>query len=311
MFLFRGGEIIQKLRLPNNIPVQETLRGPSVSLSSHSDNMYLLNEESCLFKINKNASFELLFNKEVSNGRRPIFTRQEYTVASQDGRQIPVHLFIPKDPKKMGILFVHGGPGERVDDLNDPLLLRLLKEGYEVIVPAYRGCAGYGEEHKNANRGEYGRADVWDLLSVGLDWKIKSDYKRPLACMGYSYGDYLTLIASSFPNIPWDCAITAWGVTRLEYLRFHLPKAYPAEKRSDAVRERNPLEQSKKISVPLLILHGEKDTTATNRDVISIKKQIQTHEGRCELYIYNDTHGLEKHRKEMYEQIFSFLRSFK
>lgn len=53
-----------------------------------------------------------------------------------------------------------------------------------LIVPAYRGCSGYGKEHKEMNLGEYGRADVWDVLAASVDWKIKTKNRRPLASLG-------------------------------------------------------------------------------------------------------------------------------
>jgi dipeptidyl aminopeptidase/acylaminoacyl peptidase len=304
---FPVGDIVQKLRIPNNIPVQETLRGPSISLGYKSNNIYFLNEDSCLYRVNKEGSFELLFQN--SEEQLPVFTHQEYMVKSKDGYTIPVHTFLPENPKKMGILFVHGGPGQKVDDPKEPLITRFLAEGYEVVVPAYRGCAGYGEEHRQANTGEYGRADVWDVLATGFDWKIKTHYKRPLAIIGYSYGGYLTFLSISSHDNPWDCGITLWGVTRIEHMKLHLPKAYPSDPKEIRIaqRDRNPLEQASKIMIPLLILHGEKDTTSITEEVKCIQRQMLNHGSACEVIVYNDTHGLEKHRRDMFEQIFSFL----
>ncbi|PLR94644.1 S9 family peptidase [Bacillus sp. T33-2] len=307
---FPEGDIAQKVNLPNSISIQETLRGPSISLSCDSDNIYFINEDSCLYKWNEEGSLELLIQN--SEEQLPIFTHQEYTVKSKDSRNIPVHSLTPENPKDMGILFVHGGPGEKYDP-KDPMIVRLLKEGYEVIVPAYRGCAGYGEEHREANIGEYGRADVWDVLAVGFYWKIMTRYKRPLAIMGYSYGGFLTFLALSYSKVPWDYGITLWGVTRIEHMGLHLLKAYPIDSnnRKRAERERNPLEQATKIRTPLLILHGGQDSTANNEEVKFIQKQIQSHGGTCELIIYeNETHGLGKKRPEMFEQVFSFLKKY-
>jgi dipeptidyl aminopeptidase/acylaminoacyl peptidase len=305
---FPEGDILQQYSLPNDVSIKETLRGPSISLCKDSDKIYFLNEDSCVYSLNQDGYFELLI--QDSKEQLAVFTHHEYSVKSRDGVNVPVHSFTPENPKDMGILFIHGGPGERVDDPKDPLVLRLLDEGYQVIVPAYRGCAGYGNEYRNANIGEYGRADVWDVLVAGFDWKRKNQNNRPLAIMGCSYGGYLTFLALSHPDVPWDCGITLWGVTRIEHLGLQLPRAYPSEQmeRRKAERERNPLEQAIKIKTPLLILHGEKDTTSTNDEVKSIQKQVQSQGRFCDLVIYpDDTHGLGKHRKEMFEQIFVFL----
>lgn len=305
---FLEGHILKKHRLPECIELQETLRGPSISLSSTSNNIYFLNENSCIYRMSIEGTFELLLQEPKEE--IPVFTHQEYIINSRDGKFIPVHRYIPENPKKMGILLACGGPGERVDDPRDSLVSRFLKEGYEVIVPAYRGCSGYGIEYKNANRGEYGRADVWDVIDVGFDWKTKTDNICPLAIIGFSYGGYLTFLSMSNQNVPWDCGLTLWGVTKIENLPLHFLKAYPTDEleRRIAEKERNPLEQAYRIKKPLLILHGGKDQSSTNEEVKLIQEKIQSHGGVCKLVIYEDgTHGLGKQRPEMFQEIFSFL----
>lgn len=100
------------------------------------------------------------------------------------------------------------------------------------------------------------------------------------------------------------------GVIRLEHLKMHLPKAYPEHPKEKKVAkiERNPLKQSHKIKKSLLIFHGEKDTSSTTTDVQYIQKQILDHGGTCDLVIYEDnSHGLSKHRHEIFAHISSTL----
>ncbi|MDQ0878858.1 dipeptidyl aminopeptidase/acylaminoacyl peptidase [Paenibacillus sp. V4I3] len=304
----KTGELLRKINLPDDIAIQQTIIGPSIALNPSSNYIYFLNELSCIYRVDYEGSIELLFKD--TEEKLPNFKHQEYIVISRDKRNIPVHCFTPDNPKNTGVLLVHGGPGETVNSPNDPLIIRLLEEGYEVIVPAYRGCSGYGQEHKEANHGEYGRADVWDILAAGADWKIKTGNSRPLAIMGYSYGGFLTMLSLTYTDVSWDYGISLWGGTRIEHLGLHLPRAYPVDpiERAIAEKERNPLEQANKIKTPLLIIHGGKDTTSTNEEVQFIQQQVQIHGGVCDLIIYDDdTHGLPKHRQEMFKQILTFL----
>lgn len=124
--------------------------------------------------------------------------------------------------------------------------------------------------------------------------------------MGYSYGGYLTLLSMTYEENPFDSAVSLWGVTQLEHLQMHLPKAYPKhpKERNVAKIERNPLKLAYKINKPLLIFHGEKDTTSTTEDVLHIQKQILAHGGTCDVVIFeDDTHGLAKHLHEIFDRI--------
>ena len=306
---FSERRFLQKSRLPEGISIKRTHKGPSISIGTVSNSIYFINEKSALYRMDEEGKCELLLNTQEEG--MPAFTHREYTVKSKDGRIIPVHSFLPDNPTYKGILLVHGGPGEKVDDPRDPIVLRLLQEGYEVVVPSYRGCSGNGQEHKDANLGEYGRADVWDVLAVGEDWKEKQPNKRPLAILGYSYGGYLTFLSLSKERNPFDLGISLWGVTRLEHLKMHLPRAYPndPDERDKAVVYRNPLIQANKIKSPLLIVHGTQDNTSTNDDVKCIQQRIQEHGGFCRVVMYEDGHGLGRHIQHVFEEVIAFLNN--
>ena len=55
-----------------------------------------------------------------------------------------------------GVLFMHGGPHAAVQDAFVGPLLALVGEGYTVVLPNYRGSAGYGEAHLEALPGHAG-----------------------------------------------------------------------------------------------------------------------------------------------------------
>jgi len=223
-----------------------------------------------------------------------------------------VQRFIPPQPLSPAILYVHGGPGEAIDP-DDPFMLRLLAEGVEFICAAYRGSSGYGPEHEEANRGEYGRADVWDILAVSFDWKQRFGENRPLIVAGYSYGGFLTFLALAQKEIPWAGGIALWSVSNMDHLGMHRHRAFPTEADQHAVAlvERSPLQQAGSIRVPLLIFHGALDSAATTEEMKAIQNSIFGQGGECELIIFDDdTHGLMRHRDEIHAHVLRFLRQF-
>jgi len=239
----------------------------------------------------------------------PAFQREAYTFLSRDGRTIPAQRLIPPNPKSLTIIYVFGGPTGPIN-LADPILLQLVSEGYEVICPAYRGKSGYGQEHEEANLGEYGRADVWDVIACAEDWQEQGNSNRPVVVVGFSYGGLLTLLSMAMAKAPWSGGISLWGVTAIEHMGLHVARAYPkasAQKRL-AEQERSPIEKASRIRVPLLVLHGGRDTGSTNEEVVLIQQRMEASGTPCKLIIYDDdTHGLRRHRREMFEEIFRFL----
>ena len=234
----------------------------------------------------------------------PSYEMDEYRFTARDGRSIPVQLYAPHRPNGRAIIYVQGGPGPAIDP-GDPVALRLLEEGYRLIRPAYRGTAGYGDEHARANRGEWGRADVCDIVDCGLDWVSRFDGEdRSLALAGFSYGGFLTFLASTYEEAPWSCAITLWGATRF------LPRflTLRAEELERAATERSPITRAGDIRVPLLILHGGRDTTASTEDVESIRDSVRRSGVPCELVVFEeDNHGLNLSRPEMFRHMLEFL----
>jgi dipeptidyl aminopeptidase/acylaminoacyl peptidase len=192
-------------------------------------------------------------------------------------------------------------------------MLRLLAEGIEFVCVAYRGSSGYGREHEEANRGECGRADVWDVVAAGFDWKERVGDDRPLFVAGYSYGGFLTLLALAQAEHPWVGGIVMWTLIGWHRMKLNQQRAFPtdAEQFAQAQIERSPLAQAKNICVPLLIFHGALDTTATTEEMRSIQNSVVSQGGTCDLIIFaDDTHGLARHRDEIHAAVLSFLERF-
>lgn len=281
---------------------------PSVSavIDPETEDLIFLGSDRSIYRVLPSGEAMLLFS--ATRPEPPEVEHQEYSIVSRDGKSVPVHRFIPKQPRKTAIMLLVGGPGGPIT-IQDPTILRMLRAGYEIVMPAYRGCSGYGKEYENSNIGEYGRADVWDVLEAGISWKQKYGQWRQLALAGFSYGGYLAYLALTYPEAPWSCGIVMWGVTKLSRMGSHAGRAYPADvnERAKAIIERSPMKQASKITLPLLILHGAKDTLTSNEDVTQIHESVSPQGVHCELVIYEkEGHGLERVLDEVQQHIKRF-----
>lgn len=309
-FAYPQGTLLQRLSLASTASVWNYFTGPQIGFDRQATNLYFVGADACLYRWKIGANVDCILKD--SPPVRPAFTREEYAVPSRDGRPVPVQRFIPPKPRSPAILYVHGRPGEAIDP-DDPFMLRLLAEGVEFVCAAYRGSTGYGPEHEQANRGEYGRADVWDILAAGFDWKKRAGENRPLIVAGYSYGGFLTLLALAQQDIPWAGGIAMWSVSELSHLGLHWQSAFPADPDQQAMArvERSPLKQAGRIRVPLLVFHGALDIAATTEEMEAIQTSVSSQRGECDLVIFDDdTHGLVRHRDEIHARIMNFLGKF-
>ena len=307
-FSYPAGRLLEILSLAGLSPVRDYFTGPNITFDREGAVLFL-GKDSCLYRWVPGGDCVPLLREAPQS--RPPFTHEEYTITARGGRPVPVQRFLPPHPRRPAVLFVHGGPHEAIDP-DDPILLHLLREGFEVICAAYRGSAGYGEEHLEANRGEYGRGDVWDVIACGRDWKERLGRERPLVLCGYSYGGFLTLLALADAQAPWAGGVVLWTLSGLHRFEPHAQRALPPDpvERAAALLERSPLEQATHIHVPVLILHGRRDTVATVEEVQSIRQRIGNGGGTCELVVFDDdTHGLNRHTDEVQARIVDFLRS--
>ena len=300
-------EPVACLSLASLSPVRVLLTGPAVAFDKDGAAIYFLGKDGVLYRWEIGAGCEPTMRDRPRKAAPP-HERKDYRFTARDGLEIPVQRYLPRGPNGRAVVYVDGGPNGPIGE-HDPVVFRLLEEGYEVVRPAYRGKSGYGVEHELANRGECGRADVLDVVDCGLDWRRRFDAAdRPLALSGFSYGGFLTFLALPHTEVRWCCGVTLWGATEL-IAPWHA-RGLPADprEREEALRERSPVRRAGEIRSSLLILHGGRDTTATTPDVRSIHSSVRDSGIPCELVVFEeDTHMLKLSRPEMFRRMLEFL----
>lgn len=194
---------------------------------------------------------------------------------ARDGLSIAAYLTLPHDRKPAGLPLVimpHGGPFLRDSWDYNPWAQMLADRGFAVLQPNFRGSTGYGKAFVEKGYGQWGLA-MQDDLDDGMDWLVKQGIADPerVCIMGASYGGYAAIWGAIRNPDRYRCAVSMAGVTDLRMMLRYDKRQFAAtryarrwesrvageEKRDlDAV---SPLVHAKRLSVPLLLVHGEKD----------------------------------------------------
>ncbi|MXX56761.1 MAG: S9 family peptidase, partial [Gemmatimonadetes bacterium] len=142
---------------------------------------------------------------------------------SEDGAEIEGVLMKPPgyDPERTYPLMVviHGGPTgtsrpQLIGGYVYPVI-EWLRKGAVVMMPNYRGSAGYGADFRALNVRNLGVGDAWDVLS-GVEALVDRGIADPdrVAAMGWSQGGYisafLTTSSDRFRAISVGAGISNW-----------------------------------------------------------------------------------------------------
>lgn len=131
-----------------------------------------------------------------------------------DGLEIEGILTLPldyRDGERVPLLlFVHGGPSSYFTEqflgyLHHVYPVHVFAaRGFAVLRPNVRGSGAYGEPFRQANRADWGGADLRDAMA-GVDFLVREGIADPecLGIMGWSYGGFLS----------------AWAITRTDRFR--------------------------------------------------------------------------------------------
>lgn len=194
------------------------------------------------------------------------------------------YVFVPRkaDPatKLPLLLLPHGGVHADFTTYHTHIVRELMKEGYVVVAPEYRGSTGYGREYREAI--DYGGLEVDDVVAA-RDWAVASlgvvDPAR-VGILGWSHGGLIALMAgfdhpekfqAIYAGVPVSDLVARMGYQTDEYRAlfsapYHIGKA--AGEAVDEYRRRSPVTHVQKLKVPLLV-----HTTTNDRDVNVVEVQ--------------------------------------
>ena len=263
----------------------------------------------------------------LTAGRVPAGER--IAVKARDGLRIEGTLWRPSAAtgKRGGkrvptVIYPHGGPTWQAYRSFQPFKLLLAREGFAFLDVDFRGSTGYGRAFRQANHGEWGHADVHDLIDAGR-WAAEQPWSDGrLAVFGGSYGGYMVLCALVEEPAMFAAGIDLYGDSeiaesfrhgdrpgRLDLLKMMGTPDDP--ELTEVFRRGSPVYRAERIEAPLLLLHGRKDKRVvplmTERMVEALEIEGKTHE----VHWYDDEgHGWERreNRRDAFGRILRFLQ---
>lgn len=191
---------------------------------------------------------------------------------ARDGLVLAAWLYRP--PHVLGpapfLVFLHGGPEDQERPTFNPLYQNLLAAGIGVLAPNVRGSGGYGRAFRQADDRELRFRAVDDVADCVAELvRTGAAAQDRIACMGWSYGGYLTLAALvTHPGL-FRAGVTVSGIADFEtfYARSEPWIAAAAvseyghpETDRDLLRALSPLRAFDRLAAPLLVVHGTHDT---------------------------------------------------
>ena len=238
-----------------------------------------------LFALHEAAAFPRdVWSYPVAGGRERItdtlfpeidvrrFSRPErLEVERDDGVTVGAFLYRPVPPPAGApaplLVHVRGKAGDAWWNGFDPIVQLLAAQGYAVLAPNVRGTAGRGAAFAALNDGDWGGADLDDLVAATRAAQALPDISPDEACIfGVEYGGFLALAALARHPDLFVCGVEAMGFADLRALYQTLDPVRRAFVERELGAVRGNLENYRRLSLngeaaairaPLLSFHGE------------------------------------------------------
>ncbi len=253
-------------------------------------------------------------------------SREVVEWASEDGATIEGILLKPDgfDPSEKHplLVIIHGGPSW----LSFPVraytyvypVQQWLEKGAVILMPNYRGSAGYGEAFRSLNVRNLGVGDAWDVLS-GVDHLVAQGFVDGdrIGAMGWSQGGYisafLTTTSDRFAAISVGAGISNWMTyyvnTDIHPFTRHYLQGTPWSD-PEVYARTSPMSYINDASTPTLIQHGEFDRRVPTPNAYELYQGLQDVGVPVELVIYKGFgHGISK-PKELLAAVWHNWRFF-
>ena len=254
---------------------------------------------------------------------------EHHRIRARDGLLIPVTLWRPAGAtgRRGGIavptvVHAHGGPTWQALREWVPFRELLVQEGFAYLSVDFRGSTGYGRGFRHANRGEWGHADVHDVIDAAR-WASAQPWSNGrLAMYGGSYGGYLTLCALVEEPSMWAAGVDLFGDSEIAESYRHGDRAGRIDlermmgtpddpEKAELYRRGSPLYRAERIEAPLLLLHGRKDRRVVPLMTEKMVEALEIEGKYHEVHWYADeAHGWERreNRRDAFGRILAWLK---
>ncbi|UHQ96136.1 S9 family peptidase [Natrinema halophilum] len=227
---------------------------------------------------------------------------EEITYESFDGREIAARLYRPEDEPLGGVVKVHGGPEAQHYNRLDIVTQTLVRAGFEVLAPDFRGSLGYGRDFRKASDGDLGGDDLTDVVAAAA--YLRNRGRDQVGILGASYGGYMALMGvgatDAFDMGASVCGVVNWETT-IEEARQYLGDVLirklqgTPEEKPVLYEERSPITYTDDIDVPLLIVQGANDPRVPKSEAEQLVSSVEKRDVDYEYLLFEDEgHGVER-----------------
>ena len=209
-----------------------------------------------------------------------------YTIKATNENEIEIILTRPQKNNN-GVLLVmpHGGPVNVRDyDGFDKQTQYYVSRGFSTLKVNFRGSKGFGKDFLNQGVGEFGKKIEQDINAAIKFVDSKYPYSKHCA-IGSSYGGYSSLVLGINQPEKFNCVVASFGVYDLPLIFNQTNKNLKEKKREslertigkmrDELWDYSPFYQLEKLSVPLLLIAGKKDSVAHFEQSHRMKYRLQ------------------------------------
>lgn len=264
---------------------------------------------------------QVTFSSHVAFGPEHFDQLKSVSWRSEDGVTIHGYLRTPS-PLQPGerlpaIVMSHTyNVGQFYNQWN-PIFDYIVQSGYVMLMVNHRGSNGYGTAFRDLPKGDWGFAQMKDILS-GAAWLKKQPEADPtrVGLMGYSMGGYLTLLTVMTHPTVFTAAVDVFGLGQLVADPEHDSKNYTwhigatSAENPEAYKKRSPITYAAQLQDPLLIIGSDGDPIEPVFKNYNLIQALDAHGKTYEAYIYpNEQHGLRDldHQLDSYNRVMAFL----
>ena len=221
---------------------------------------------------------------------RPAGRRERVTFTASDGLEIDGWLTSPATTEAAGlpplIVMPHGGPQSEDGGEFDWWAAHYASLGYAVLQPNFRGSSGRGSDFVEAGHGGFGTRMIDDVIEGAHALQAEGRVQPgPYCAVGGSYGGYAALMAAlrdpegvacvvSYAGVTHPFALLERGAGRSSTVRYW--EAYMGSRFEDAAYRNSitPVLRAGEIGQPLLMLHGDEDTTVDYDQMVAMRRAM-------------------------------------
>jgi len=272
----------------------------------------------------KSYHADILFTRMEDIRPELMSERRAFTYTARDGLPIHGYLTVPKQRpagKLPMILLPHGGPHGASDEWAFHTDAQFLaSRGYAVLQLNYRGSGSRGPAFERAGYRQW-NDKIMDDLADGVSAAIAtSNIDKDRVCIfGSSFGGYAALNAPSrYPGM-FKCAVGYAGVydlklifderdTREEKAIESLYKRYISSDVKELDRI-SPAMHAEQIKLPVLLIHGGRDTVAPEEHALRMKKALEK-AGNAPEWYYESAEGHGFYGTEKQTEVYRRLEAF-